>query len=544
MGDGRSGGPRLRWESCGHRAAQPMGLAAGLVTRGQAAHARGATRSTWPAPIARTSDPRRRSRCLVALLAACGRCRGQRARVDLPTRAESPGRRRHVQSPMAASPRMTSSCEPGDDAASIRPAFRRHRADPPPTITGRSTGRRRDRARAGRATGDARSAASPQERGVAARRTHRLHRRRARARCRHPSRERPEASAVPAPRRAAAGSTWRPTRDTGAARGPGPAADRPRCPGSPPPSAHGRPGAATTPIARRRPRGPRPHGHSLARPSRRPRRALRRQVFGFLPVLGARPARRRKLNYDVLSTIAYFSVGADREGQPAQAGRRRHQHHRAGAAGRSSQHDLGHQRRPPAAARAWCSRSASSRGRSAQADVQRALLGSSDGPPQPREAGRRRGARPRRRRHQPRLRAARQRATRDEFVALLKTFRSRAQQGPLRLPAHRTTPRATSGNYPLEASVGKPAPPTRSSSWATTTGPAAPTTPARSTRCPARATTSPTRSARTPRGQPDRADPRDPVVRPRLVDGVRRRALENQSGRKYGYSSRGQLREP
>ena len=46
---------------------------------------------------------------------------------------------------------------------------------------------------------------------------------------------------------------------------------------------------------------------------------LRRQVFGFLPYWELSGAS-RKLNYDVISTIAYFSVGADRQGQPAQAG--------------------------------------------------------------------------------------------------------------------------------------------------------------------------------------------------------------------------------
>ena len=40
---------------------------------------------------------------------------------------------------------------------------------------------------------------------------------------------------------------------------------------------------------------------------------LRRQVFGFLPYWET-PGAASKLNYDVLSTIAYFSVGADRNG--------------------------------------------------------------------------------------------------------------------------------------------------------------------------------------------------------------------------------------
>jgi hypothetical protein len=40
---------------------------------------------------------------------------------------------------------------------------------------------------------------------------------------------------------------------------------------------------------------------------------LRRQVFGFLPYWEVSGASTR-LNYDVLSTIAYFSVGADKAG--------------------------------------------------------------------------------------------------------------------------------------------------------------------------------------------------------------------------------------
>ena len=54
-----------------------------------------------------------------------------------------------------------------------------------------------------------------------------------------------------------------------------------------------------------------------------------------------------KLNYDVLSTIAYFSVGVDRHRQPQEEGLRRHEHHRLGRLD-ELEHDVGDLQRAPA----------------------------------------------------------------------------------------------------------------------------------------------------------------------------------------------------
>ena len=61
---------------------------------------------------------------------------------------------------------------------------------------------------------------------------------------------------------------------------------------------------------------------------------LRRQVFGFLPYWELSGAS-TKINNAVLSTIAYFSVGADRDGQPPQEGSATARTRPAGAAGRA-----------------------------------------------------------------------------------------------------------------------------------------------------------------------------------------------------------------
>ena len=130
---------------------------------------------------------------------------------------------------------------------------------------------------------------------------------------------------------------------------------------------------------------------------------LRRQVFGFLPYWELSGAA-TKLNYDVLSTIAYFSVGANCEGQPQEEGRGRHEHHRVGRLDQLVD-DGGHQRGAPA-------------GHARRPHRVRVRLDVDPGErpegdprqrdraPEPRPPGRGGRPRPWRRRRQPRLRAA------------------------------------------------------------------------------------------------------------------------------------------
>ena len=131
---------------------------------------------------------------------------------------------------------------------------------------------------------------------------------------------------------------------------------------------------------------------------------LRRQVFGFLPyweVSGASS----KLNYDVLSTIAYFSVGANARGDLRK--RDGDGSLTTGWAGWTSSSmtqviDQAHARGTRVVltitAFAWTSE---------QAAGPAIDPGQPGEPREPRPPGRRRRARPRRRRDQPRLRAAR-----------------------------------------------------------------------------------------------------------------------------------------
>ena len=197
--------------------------------------------------------------------------------------------------------------------------------------------------------------------------------------------------------------------------------------------------------ARRRPelppRGPRPARSMLPRaspssprrvsrtPSRNPpptfdlaaASGLTRQVFGFLPYWELSGAS-TKLNYDVLSTIAYFSVGADSKGNLR----------KKNSDGTTTTGWGG-----------WTSSSLTSVINSAhcarharRADAERVRLdhlagvrpegppGLLDRAPQLRQAGRRRRPRPRRRRDQPRLRAPGEH--------LLGRVRGAAQDGPRR----------------------------------------------------------------------------------------------------------------
>jgi spore germination protein YaaH/flagellar hook assembly protein FlgD len=179
---------------------------------------------------------------------------------------------------------------------------------------------------------------------------------------------------------------------------------------------------------------------------------LRRQVFGFLPYWEL-PGASSKLNYGLLSTIAYFSVGADRTG----ALRKRDKDGRSttGWGGWTSSnmtsvirnaHQHGTRVVLTVSVFAWTT---------AQANTQRALLGSA--------AARRNLARQV-------AAAVRDRGAdgvnldfeplaggySDEFVALLRTMRSelnRVRKG------YQLTYDTTGyiGNYPLEASVGSKA---------------------------------------------------------------------------------------
>ena len=102
-------------------------------------------------------------------------------------------------------------------------------------------------------------------------------------------------------------------------------------------------------------------------------------------------------------------------------------------------------------------------------DRQKALLGSSTARAQPGQPGRRRHPRPRRRRRQPRLRAHRLRLCRGIHVARPHDpGRARQASAGYQLTFDTT---GYIGNYPIEDAHRVRAAPTRSSSWATTTGP-------------------------------------------------------------------------
>ena len=176
---------------------------------------------------------------------------------------------------------------------------------------------------------------------------------------------------------------------------------------------------------------------------------LRRQVFGFLPYWEVSGASTR-LNYDVLSTIAYFSVGADKAGNLKKKDKDGTNTTGWGgwtSSGMTAVINAAHQRGTRVVLTisvfAWTT---------AQRDVQKALLGSSSA----------------------RLTLARQAAAAvrdrgadginldfeplasgyaDEFVALLKTMRSELNKVRT---GYQLTYDTTGyiGNYPLEASVG------------------------------------------------------------------------------------------
>ena len=77
---------------------------------------------------------------------------------------------------------------------------------------------------------------------------------------------------------------------------------------------------------------------------------LRREVFGFLPYWQVGSSTLR-INYDKISTIAYFGVGADRRRQPPEAQQRRLDDGRLERLD-ELEDDIDHQRRPRERARA------------------------------------------------------------------------------------------------------------------------------------------------------------------------------------------------
>ncbi len=179
---------------------------------------------------------------------------------------------------------------------------------------------------------------------------------------------------------------------------------------------------------------------------------LRRQVFGFLPYWEV-PGASTKLNYHVLSTIAYFSVGATRSGNLKK--RTRDGSKTTGWAGWTSAemtsviddaHHHGTRVVLTVSAFAWTS---------SQATVQRALLGSSSArlnlARQLAAAVRDRGADGVNLDFEPLARGYE-----SQFIALLKTLRTELNRVR---PGYQITYDTTGyiGNYPLEASVGSKA---------------------------------------------------------------------------------------
>ena len=293
-----------------------------------------------------------------------------------------------------------------------------------------------------------------------------------------------------------------------------------------------------------RPAGPR----GLARRARgrarvRPRRGIGPPAPGVRlpPVLGGQRRRdqarlRRALDDRLL-------LGRrERQGRPQEAGRRRHAARPAGAAGRA-RHDPRDQRGPRQRHPRRPHRHACSPGRRARRASRRrssaAARRAATSPARSSAAVRDRGADGVNLDFEPLASGYA-----DEFVSLLRDDPERAQPGPVRLPAHvrhdrlhRQLPARGVGRAAGAADaifvmgydyrIG-------SSSTAGSIDPLS-----------GPATTSPTRSAPTSaRVARLAADPRPPVVRPRLVDGDRRPPRSRTlSGAKYGYSTRGELRE-
>ena len=221
------------------------------------------------------------------------------------------------------------------------------------------------------------------------------------------------------------------------------------------------------------------------RAGRRPRRGIGSAARSSASCRTGRSTTQHALDYDVLSTIAYFSVGADGNGNLEEARRRRHDDDRLGRLDQLED-DLDHQRRPRSTRPASCSRSSVFAWSSSGAGrARRRCSAAPTARAQPRQGRSRRPcatAAPT---------ASTSTSSRSPAATPTSSWRS---SGPIRselnkvaprLPAHVRhdwAPSATTRSRPRR----RRAPPTRSSSWATTTGRRARRPPARSTRCPAR----------------------------------------------------------
>ena len=176
---------------------------------------------------------------------------------------------------------------------------------------------------------------------------------------------------------------------------------------------------ASSPCPRSTARPPRPRSRRSAASFVAPAEAtelapaavgMRREVYGFLPYWEVADSTTR-VDFSVLTHIAYFSVGADASGQPEEAQQRRLADDRLGRLDQLED-DVAHQRRPPASRSRVTLTITVVRLDRRPGERPEGAARQLDGPAQPREAGRRRRPRPRRGRDQPRLRAPRLRATR------------------------------------------------------------------------------------------------------------------------------------
>ncbi len=179
-----------------------------------------------------------------------------------------------------------------------------------------------------------------------------------------------------------------------------------------------------------RPKG-QPSSSRPARPSSRPAAVgMRREVYGFLPYWEVSDSDTR-LNFDILTHLAYFSVGADADGEPEEARQRRLADDRVGRLD-EREDDLDHQRRPREA------QPGDAHPLGLRLDVRpghrpEGAPGQLDGAPQPGPPGGCRRAGPRGRRDQPRLRAARL-GVRGRVRGAGPDDPGRAQPGRPRLP--------------------------------------------------------------------------------------------------------------
>ena len=192
---------------------------------------------------------------------------------------------------------------------------------------------------------------------------------------------------------------------------------------------------------------------------------LRREVFGFLPYWEVSDSS-TVLDWRVLSTVAYFSVGCTSGGNLAK--KNSDGSTTTGWAGWTSSKmtsiiTAAHQNQTRVVLTVRASPGAAAARRRRPTARQR------DGALDPGEADRRRRPRSRRRRCQPRLRADR-RGLRRRFTALVRSIRSRAEPGRQGYQLTFDTPSAPSATSRSPKATAPGGAGRRSSSWATTTG--------------------------------------------------------------------------